>query len=173
MLRCSKVDTFLGRPYNRSIQGFKRGLDIGVLNLSNISNKDKDRFDAEAVALYWSTEAEESLTVAGHLVEKADYSYALFFAHLAIEKELKALHAVKRGQHAPPIHNLLRLAKAVGIELDQQRIDTLARITAFNIEARYPDIKQEFRRRCTKEYTVGQMTIVQEMFEWLRSHPIS
>jgi HEPN domain-containing protein len=80
---------------------------------------------------------------------------------------------VKQGQHAPPIHNLLRLAKAVGIELDPQRIDTLARITAFNIEARYPDIKQEFRRRCTQEYTVEQMKIVQEMFEWLKSHLIS
>ena len=128
--------------------------------MSSVQKKDKDEFDAEAVVRYWFAEAEESLVVAGHLVEKADYSYALFFAHLAIEKELKGLHVVKQGRHAPPIHNLLRLAKAVGIGLDQQRTEALARITAFSIEARYPDIKQDFRRRCTKEYTVEQMTIV-------------
>jgi HEPN domain-containing protein len=138
--------------------------------LSSMQNKNDDEFDAEAVSQYWFTEAEDSLTVAGHLVEKGDYSYALFFAHLAIEKELKGLHAVKLGRHAPPIHNLLRLAKVVGVRLNQQRTDALVQITAFNIEARYPDIKQDFRRRCTKEFTVEQMTIVQEMFEWLKSH---
>ena len=36
---------------------------------------------------YWVSEAEESLGVARHLFEKEDYSYALFFGHLAIEKE--------------------------------------------------------------------------------------
>lgn len=50
-----------------------------------------DGFDAESVAAYWLTEAEEALEVAQHLIEKADYSYALFFGHLAVEKMLKAL----------------------------------------------------------------------------------
>ncbi len=31
-------------------------------------------FDAQAVAQYWFAEAEETLTVANHLVEKGDYS---------------------------------------------------------------------------------------------------
>ena len=131
---------------------------------------DKEEFDAGAVAGYWLSEAEETLTVADHLIEKADYSYALFFAHLAIEKELKGLHAIKRGQHAPPIHNLLRLAKAAGLDLDERRTEGLIRITAFNIEARYPDPKRDFRRRCTAEYTAEQMTVIREMFEWLKSH---
>lgn len=70
---------------------------------------DKEQFEAKAVARYWFAEATEALTVAGHLMEKADYSYALFFAHLAIEKELKGLHAIRQGRHAPPIHNLVGL----------------------------------------------------------------
>ena len=143
-------------------------MEIAIL--SSQSKSDKGDFDADAVARYWFAEAEETLTVAGHLVEKRDYSYALLFAHLAIEKELKGLHASNRGQHAPPIHNLLRLAKAVGIKLDERRTESLIRITAFNIEARYPDIKRDFRRRCTPEYTDEQMKIVREMFEWLKSH---
>jgi HEPN domain-containing protein len=52
-------------------------------------------FDVDQVQTFWLTEAEESLRVADHLMEKADYSYALFFGHLAIEKLLKALYAVK------------------------------------------------------------------------------
>jgi HEPN domain-containing protein len=76
------------------------------------SNTSSSQFDAQSVADYWLTEAEESLRVAEHLVEKADYSYALFFGHLAIEKLLKALYALRLKGHAPPIHNLLRLARA-------------------------------------------------------------
>jgi HEPN domain-containing protein len=45
----------------------------------------------EEIVAYWKVEAEESLKVAHHLIEKKDYSYALFFGHLAVEKLLKAL----------------------------------------------------------------------------------
>ncbi len=126
-------------------------------------------FDVDQVQTFWVTEAEESLQVADHLVEKGDYSYALFFGHLAIEKLLKALYAVKVQQHAPPIHNLVRLARGAGVELDEARTDALVTITAFNLEARYPDIKRAFRQKCTPEYTADQMMQIKEMFEWLRS----
>jgi HEPN domain-containing protein len=39
---------------------------------------------------YWITAAENDWRVAGHLYEKNDYPYALFFGHLTIEKLLKA-----------------------------------------------------------------------------------
>ncbi len=131
---------------------------------------DSEAFDAQGVAQYWFAEAEESLVVADHLVEKGDYSYALFFGHLAIEKELKGLHAIRQKQHAPPIHSLLRLAKAAGLEPDDAQTETLIRITAFNIEARYPDPKGDFRRRCTAEYAAEQMAAIREVLAWLKSH---
>jgi len=34
-----------------------------------------DAFDPNTVASYWQVEAQESFAVAGHLVEKGDYSY--------------------------------------------------------------------------------------------------
>jgi HEPN domain-containing protein len=128
-----------------------------------------ERFDVERVKIYWLTEAEEALQVADHLVEKADYSYALFFGHLAIEKMLKAIYAARIQQHAPPIHNLLRLARGAGLNLDAVRTEALITITAFNIETRYPDMKRAFRQKCTLEYTGRQMTRIKELFEWLRS----
>lgn len=128
-----------------------------------------EEFDAEAVAAYWRTESEEALTVARHLVEKADYSYALFFGHLAVENLLKALYAQTRHAHAPPIHNLLRLALACEIPLDETKTDALLTITTFNLEARYPDLKRTFRSRCTRGYAEAQMTRIEEMLAWLRS----
>lgn len=130
---------------------------------------ESEQFDIERVKTYWLTEAEEALQVADHLVEKADYSYALFFGHLAIEKLLKALYAARVQEHAPPIHNLLRLARGAGLELDETHTDALVTITAFNIEARYPDMKRAFRQKCTPEYTRNQMILIKEVFQWLRS----
>lgn len=125
--------------------------------------------DIKEVKEYWESEAKEALQVARHLLEKEDYSYALFFGHLAIEKLLKGLYVAKRAEHAPPIHNLVRLVKAAGIKADDSRIEALIMITAFNIESRYPDIKRSFRRKCNREFTTEQMKKIKEIFEWLKS----
>jgi hypothetical protein len=87
-----------------------------------------------------------------------------------VEKELKGLHAIRQNQHAPPIHSLLRLAKAAGLEPNEAQTDVLLRITAFNIEARYPDPKRDFRHRCTAEYAAEQMAEIREVLAWLKSH---
>lgn len=126
-------------------------------------------FDIEEVVHYWLIEAVEALQVAHHLVEKADYSYALFFGHLAVEKMLKALYASRIKQHAPPVHNLLRLARLAGVEPDEAQTEALITITAFNIEARYPDVKRAFRQKCTPEFAARAMDQVKEVFAWLRS----
>jgi len=127
-----------------------------------------EEFDVEEVTKFWLLESEEALQVAEHLMEKADYSYALFFGHLAAEKMLKALYAVKLRQHAPPIHNLLRLARALGLDLDEARVEAFTAITAFNIETRYPDFKRNFRKKCTAEYAQGQMMAIRETHKWLK-----
>ena len=129
----------------------------------------EEKFDAQEVKLYWLTESEEALSVAEHLLEKGDYSYALFFGHLATEKILKALYVISKGEHAPPIHNLVRLAKEAGLELDEHRMDAFIRITAYNIEARYPDLKMAFRKKCTSEFTMKEMNTIKEIFVWIKS----
>jgi len=126
-------------------------------------------FDVGEVVHYWYIEAGEALQVADHLAEKRDYSYALFFGHLAVEKMLKALYAYRNQQHAPPIHNLLRLARLAGLEPDETRTEALIIITAFNIEARYPDVKRTFRQRCTPEFAAREMARIKEVFGWLGS----
>jgi HEPN domain-containing protein len=128
----------------------------------------KGELDVKNIKLYWVTEAEEALTVADHLLEKGDYSYALFFGHLAVEKLLKGLHVIRQKEHAPPIHNLQRLARLAGLTLDESKTDTLILISSFNIEARYPDMKRSFRKKCTEEYTLEQMGNIKEIFKWLK-----
>jgi HEPN domain-containing protein len=118
---------------------------------------------------YWHEEAKEALQVADHLYEKQDYSYALFFGHLAIEKMLKALYVARRNEQAPPVHNLVRLAEVAGLAMDSQRKESLVRITTFNLEARYPDESRNFRKKCTEEFTRLELTRIKEVFQWLNN----
>jgi HEPN domain-containing protein len=126
-----------------------------------------DKLDIENIKLYWISEADEALNVTDHLFEKKDYSYALFFGHLAVEKMLKALYVENNKEHAPPIHNLLRLANLTGLSLDKKKTEKLIVISSFNIEARYPDLKRSFREKCTKEFTLEQIRIIKEIYKWL------
>jgi HEPN domain-containing protein len=130
---------------------------------------DKIELDIERISTFWLVEADEALQVAAHLIAKNDNSYALFFGHLAVEKILKALFVIKQRKHAPPLHNLLRLARLVGLDMDEATEDKLITVTAFNIEARYPDFKRSFRQRCTPEYTDRQMIMIKELVQWLKS----
>ncbi|NOQ21269.1 MAG: HEPN domain-containing protein [Candidatus Aegiribacteria sp.] len=118
---------------------------------------------------YWVSEADESLGVARHLFEKEDYSYALFFGHLAVEKILKAMLAQQSEEQVPRSHNLFRLAQEAGIETTDWLKHTLIRITTFNLESRYPDYKKIFRRKCTKQFTEQELERVEEIFKWLKS----
>ena len=118
---------------------------------------------------FWASEAEEALNVAKHLFEKKDHSYALFFGHLAVEKIIKAILVKNTDQQVPRSHNLLRLAREAHIETNDEQRHALIRITAFNLESRYPDYKKEFRKKCTLQFTVLELEKIREVFTWLKS----
>ena len=115
-----------------------------------MSNDEKKKINVQEIKKYWLEEALEALNVADHLYEKNDYSYSLFFGHLAIEKLLKGLFVLKKGEHAPYIHNLQRLAEMLDIKLTDDQTEKLITITRFNLESRYPDQKRSFRKNAQK-----------------------
>lgn len=125
--------------------------------------------NVEKLRDFWLEEAAKSLQVAWHLFEKEDYSYALFFGHLSVEKLLKAIYVVRKADQAPYIHNLIRLAEIANIPLNEVQRDRLIKITAFNLESRYPDERRSFRNKCTEDFTRMERKQVEEIFKWLKS----
>jgi len=77
------------------------------------------------------------------------------------------LYVARNNEQAPPIHNLVRLAETAGLALDSPQKESLIRITAFNLEARYPDESRNFRKKCTEEFTRLELARVKEVFQWL------
>ncbi len=78
---------------------------------------------------------------------------SLFFAQLALEKALKALHYSKREDHPLMTHDLVLLARKAGLELGEEKETDLKEISSFNISARYDDYKRSFRKKADKQFT--------------------
>lgn len=123
---------------------------------------------AEQVA-YWQNLSAEDLGVARRFLQRGeDLHYCLFFCHMSVEKLIKALVVIKTNEAPPKIHDLVRLAERAELILDEERKATLGIFNTFNLEARYPDYKLSFFKRCTKEFTHEQFAKVEEVYKWLQ-----
>jgi HEPN domain-containing protein len=90
---------------------------------------------------YWLNGSQEDIEAATVLMEKGKTRQGLFFAHLAVEKALKA-HVTKATSDVPPrTHDLLRLSDLAGVALTQQQRTFLARLQRYCLEGRYPDLQ--------------------------------
>jgi hypothetical protein len=75
-------------------------------------------------------------------------------AYLTREDQEKVVEA----DETPPLtHRLVYLAEKSELDLNDY----------FNLEARYPDERFSFYKRCTKEFTVNYLNRIEEMKKWL------
>ena len=121
--------------------------------------------DISKQMVYWLESGRENLEVAALLLKKGKVLEGLFFAHLALEKTLKA-HVVKNTKGIPPrTHNLIRLAELGNITMDDKLAGFLGELTDFQLECRYPSNWPEKPSIQYAEETVGK---VKEIDKWLR-----
>ena len=122
--------------------------------------------DIDKQISFWRNSAEEDLAVARDLVNRNRIRHGLFFAHLALEKALKA-HVCRVTQDiAPRLHNLVRLAESAELDIQPAQVDILAEMNSFNIEGRYPDTLSS---PPSQEEAQHYMTQAEEVFQWLIS----
>lgn len=125
---------------------------------------------SQQVALGWSKGAVDAMDTADKLMRTGKYHHALFFCHLALEKELKA--KIITATNEPPlfIHGLLRLAEASGVVLSHEQREQLREINTFNVEARYDDYKLLFYKKATKQYAETWFSITKTILLWLKQN---
>lgn len=113
---------------------------------------------------FWRDSAKEDWDVARQLVDNGRTRHGLFFAHLALEKILKAIVCNHSQDLAPRLHNLSRLAELAALTLDTGKMDVLAEMNAFHIEGRYPE---SLTIPPTKEEALNYMAGAEGVFQWL------
>ena len=108
--------------------------------------------------------AHEDWVVAQDLIAQGRARHALFFAHLAIEKALKAHVCRQTNDLAPRLHNLIQLADLGDVHPSEDYEDVLAEMNAFNLEGRYPDMLTPPPSEAeARDY----LTRAEEVLQWL------
>ena len=126
-----------------------------------------DGFNKEKLIRYWIDESDDDFGTMMAMFDSKRYSWSLFIGHLMIEKLLKAYYVKIKKAHPPYIHNLLRLAEMAELKLNDEQTKQLAAVTSFNINARYDDYKQSFKRLCTPEFTMEWINNIKNLRLWM------
>jgi len=115
---------------------------------------------------YWRKSSDEDIKTAEILIDKSRLRHGLFFAHLAVEKMLKAHVCQKTKEAGPRIHNLLRLAQLTKLDFTEERKTFFARFDRYQIEGRYPEFSpvEISQASATKELKKAK-----EILQWLKS----
>jgi len=74
---------------------------------------------------YWEEAAVHDYKTMEVLFETKRYSDSLFYAHIVLEKILKALIVRQTRKHAEYTHNLMKLAEDAGLVLTKEEQDLL------------------------------------------------
>ena len=120
--------------------------------------------DIQQQIIYWSSGAEEDIAVAEELIGNKRYRHGLFFAHLALEKILKAHICKKTNELAPRIHNLVRLSEMADLALSEDHLNHLADMNEFNLEGRYPI---QYIDTASDQEANAYLSKTKEVLEWL------
>jgi len=73
---------------------------------------------------YWKKSFFKSWIVSNHLFEKSDFVESLFFAHLAVEKLIKAHWVKDNVKNIPPrTHNIRWLVEQTALKLTPDQIN--------------------------------------------------
>lgn len=118
---------------------------------------------------YWRESSDQNYMTMHNLLKTKDFSWALFLGHLVIEKLLKAIYIKENQKHSVFTHDLLRLASKTTLVLTGEYEEWLDDISTFNLNARYDSYKNDFHRRCTKEYTQLWIERIEKLRQWLIS----
>jgi len=115
---------------------------------------------------YWTASSAEDISAAESLLEKGHLRHCLFFAHLSLEKLLKA-HVVRQTGDVPPrIHSLIRLAEIAGLVLDEERDEFIRSFGVYQLEGRYPDTRLY---ALEADDVSAELSRTKETLEWLKN----
>ena len=119
-------------------------------------------FESQAVRIF--ADAKEDMEAAECILELGKPRHAMFFAHLALEKALKAL--VTRATHSTPpkVHDLRRLAKLAGLRIDQETEEFLGAMNYYQMASRYLEARGHEIQAVTAHRHLQK---AKEHFEWL------
>lgn len=119
---------------------------------------------------YWLDIAGYDLDTANAMLNTSRYLYVGFFCHQTIEKSIKAYYWNTINSEPPYTHNLLLLAEQSQLKplLTESRDRLLNRLMPLNIQARYPQDREELMKTLTNSVCRELLLQTEDFFAWIK-----
>ena len=121
---------------------------------------------------YWINISDYDLETAKAMLSSKRYLYVGFLCHQVIEKALKAAIArdCKKGEIPPKIHDLSKLAEKANLYslMSDDQQDFIDELNPLNIEARYPEYKNEIFSGLSKDICTNYIKSTEELQLWIK-----
>ena len=119
---------------------------------------------------YWIGIADYDLETADAMFITKRWLYVAFMCHQAIEKTLKAYWCATLPEDPPYTHSHKRLADGCGLysRMSKEPKDFINTVTNYNIEARYPEDKDELTRTLTPQACRQMIDETKQLTQWIK-----
>src|SRR3989339_377220 len=115
---------------------------------------------------YWLSSSNADLGSAQSILKTGKFIWSLFVAQLSLEKLLKAFWIRDNQSNFPPrTHDLNRIANETQLNFSDAEKEFLAEVSTFNIEVRYPDYKNLFVQKCTRDFAEKYLSEIKEFIK--------
>ncbi|MCL1917922.1 MAG: HEPN domain-containing protein [Peptococcaceae bacterium] len=123
-------------------------------------------------AVYWLELVDYDFETAKAMFQTERYLYVGFMCHQTIEKALKAVisQACAEGEIPPRIHDLSRLAVRANLmgTMSEEHQNAIEELNPLNIEARYPEDKEQLSQILTQEKCQELLTETEDLVCWIK-----
>ena len=116
----------------------------------------------------WLRQADYDLATASYMHAGERYFYAVFMAHLSIEKALKGLYQQRVGEMPPRTHNLVYLSETLELNPPHPLYDFMATLNQVSVPTRYPEELEVLLRQYTDERVGRILAQAESLLAWIK-----
>ena len=129
-----------------------------------------DIMTKEEKVRYWLDIANYDLDTAEAMHQTGRWLYVAFMCHQVIEKTIKAYWCSTQPEDPPYTHSHKRLADGCGLykQMDNKQRDFINTIINYNIEARYPEDKEELSHTLTDSFCRQMIEGTKQLQQWIK-----
>jgi HEPN domain-containing protein len=117
----------------------------------------------------WFMQADYDLDTGEFMFKGRRFFYAVFMAHLAVEKGLKGLWQARLRTVVPKTHNLLYLVERIGLNLPKELDRFVATLNDVSVPTRYPDDLHKLMTDYTEARTKEIIEKSRETLTWIKT----
>jgi len=119
---------------------------------------------------YWLDIADYDYQTALDLQKSKRWLYVAFMCHQTLEKGLKAYWCATMPNDPPSTHNLLTLITGANLtsEVSDEQKQFIQEMMPMNIEARYPEYKENLLKQLPPERCQDIITKTNDFYIWIK-----